>query len=1299
MKTPDRNDDDKMKKRVNNLFSDQPPPAYDSLSEVEAMKARIGELEAQLAGHPAAPAAKRAVSNTDTLPLGLQPPTLPVVAQPAQGGARFETSIQGKITLWAGVTLVLATIILIGYSLINLRNTALENAETEALAVAEAEAVTVKSQIEPALVTADTLAGTLGATKSRSNPVSLTRAQANGILQKVLEENPNFLGTWTLWEPNAFDGLDAEFANTPIHDSTGRFIPYWVRTGPDVIEGLAIEGYETPGIGDFYLVPRQTRQDTVTPPYIYEVQGVDVLMTSLVVPIIENNRFYGVAGVDFRVDFLQQLVDSIELYEGAAQVVLFTSDGTLVAVRNQPELALQPAGTYFTDFEQIQSTLDPAVSVVGQSADGQFLRVFSPISFGESNTTWYVGMSIPLSVVLAPAQQAIMVESIIGLLVLAVALGLLWFITGQVVRPIRDLTAVASAVAAGNLNVSANIKSGDEVGVLSNVFDTMLAQLRDLFTGMEQRVAERTHDIELATEVGRSVAERVGDLAELLEHSVELIRSRYELYYTQIYLLDSAGRNLVLRAGTGEAGQQLLRRGHRLELAANSLNSRAANSRKPVLVGDTETSEGFLPNPLLPLTRSELAVPLVVGDKVVGVLDMQSATPNAFTDANIPAFEVLASQLAVAIQNAALFRETEEARWVVEEQARHLASSGWREFLNAMERAETMGYAYSQDEVQPLDKARGESFENVLAIPIEFSGARIGEVQLADVASRQWAAAEVELIKTTIDSILQHVDNLRLLAQAERFRHEAEMVSRRLTAQGWNDYFRTRREVDGFAYREDRVLPIDGGNGHHGETGLRHPLVVREEQIGEVLVAPIAEAEDQEAEELLAAVAEKLSGHIENLRLLEQAEERRVELETVAELSSTASTVLDPDALLQTVVDLTKERFGLYHAHIYLTNDAWQMLILASGAGEVGRTLVAQEHTISMDAERSLVARAARERSPIIVNDVRSQPDFLPNALLPETRAEMAVPMIVGDKVLGVFDVQSATKDGFSAEDSAIYTTLASQVAVALQNARLYVEQAATVTQLRELDRLKSSFLANMSHELRTPLNSILGFTDVMLEGLDGDLTENMDNDLRLIQKNGQHLLHLINDVLDMAKIESGRMNLHPETFKVHSVIDEVVSITSTLASEKNLSLYIDDESNQEIEIYADNTRLRQVLINLVNNSIKFTDKGKISICARAIEGARVLISVTDTGIGIPEDKLEAVFQEFTQVDTSTTRKAGGTGLGLPISRRLVEMHGGRLWAESTGVEGEGSTFYVELPVEARISEVIEKQEREHGDA
>ena len=248
--------------------------------------------------------------------------------------------------------------------------------------------------------------------------------------------------------------------------------------------------------------------------------------------------------------------------------------------------------------------------------------------------------------------------------------------------------------------------------------------------------------------------------------------------------------------------------------------------------------------------------------------------------------------------------------------------------------------------------------------------------------------------------------------------------------------------------------------------------------------------------------------------------------------------------------------------------------------------------------------------------------------------------------------------------------------------------------ELQELDRLKSTFLANMSHELRTPLNSILGFADVILEELDGPLTKNMTNDLQLIQKNGQHLLHLINDVLDMAKITAGRMNLSLERFKIQEMFEEVMSITSPLAVKKGLPLSVERDSDKKVEVNADRTRIKQVMINVLNNAVKFTEKGRIRIRAQR-QGDNVLIRVRDKGIGIPPDRLEAVFQEFTQVDSSTTRKTGGTGLGLPISRRLIEMHGGRMWAESTGVAGEGTTLFIELPLEAKFAEPVEPVERQ----
>lgn len=1015
--------------------------------------------------------------------------------------------------------------------------------------------------------------------------------------------------------------------------------------------------------------------------------------------------------------------------------------------------------------------------------------------------------------------------TIVALVVILIAYFLARFITD----PIIHLNAVAIQIASGDLTAEANVETRDEIGRLAATFNNMTSQLRSLFGSLEQRVLDRTHDLELASEVGRTITEKIANLDELLTTAVEMIRTRFGLYYTQVYLTDPSGQTLVLRAGTGEVGEKLLNRKHHLSIDSSSLNGQTVLAKKPIIVADTLQSPSFKPNPLLSNTRSEMVVPLIAGGRVIGVLDMQSERPDALNETNLSAFTTLAAQLAIAIQNAALLQQAEEARSEVEAQIRQRTEEGWQDLLDAVSYEQKFGFAYDQNNVIRLngDESSAASQES-LTSPLTVMGAKLGVIKVASQQDRGWTPEDAEIVHAAATQLAQHIENLRLLAQAKRYQVQAEQAVRRLTWEGWDTYLRTNgKEETGYSYDLNRVQPLSANGNHHIDPSLQHSLIIGDEPIGQLeLDLPTP---SEESIEIISAVAEQLSGHIENLRLLEQTQQRSSELEeaqsfldsvvehlptmlfvkdaedlsfvrwnkaaenltghrrevligkndydffskeeadfftsidrqvlssgelldipeeqiatmhqgtrymhtrkvpilgadgkskyllglaediterkkseeiitrraqeleTVAKVSTTASNVLDPEKLLQSVVDLTKERFGLYHAHIYLINPEENALVLTAGAGEIGKQMLSEGWSIPVDHELSIIADAYRRHQSVVANDVvhDKESTFLSNRLLPDTRSEMALPLIVGDRVLGVFDVQSEIVNYFTEENVNIYTILASQVAVALQNARLYVEQAATVTQLRELDRLKSSFLANMSHELRTPLNSILGFTDVILEGMDGPLTENMDNDLRLVQKNGQHLLHLINDVLDMAKIEAGRMNLNPEVFKVHEVFAEVTSITSTLASEKSLSLSIECDSDQNVEIYADRTRLRQVMINLVNNSIKFTDHGQIALNVSPMEGARVRISVRDTGMGIPPEKLESIFQEFTQVDSSTTRKAGGTGLGLPISRRLVEMHGGRLWAESTGNSGEGSTFYVELPVEARITEVVEKQ-------
>mgnify|MGYP003879136683 CR=1 FL=1 len=243
-----------------------------------------------------------------------------------------------------------------------------------------------------------------------------------------------------------------------------------------------------------------------------------------------------------------------------------------------------------------------------------------------------------------------------------------------------------------------------------------------------------------------------------------------------------------------------------------------------------------------------------------------------------------------------------------------------------------------------------------------------------------------------------------------------------------------------------------------------------------------------------------------------------------------------------------------------------------------------------------------------------------------------------------------------------------------LKTANAQLEEA--MKRALEADRLKSEFLANMSHELRTPLNSIIGFSEVILEGIDGPLTETQEMDLTAVHEAGKHLLCLINDILDLAKIEAGRMELHREKIDLNEIISLVLSTASALVRDKEVALVSEVETDLP-PLFADPQRVRQILLNLVSNAIKFTNKGSVTVRAET-DDENVTISVTDTGIGIRAEDIPIIFEEFRQVDGSTTRRYGGTGLGLPISKRLVELHGGQMWVESE--VGTGSTFSFTLP-------------------
>ena len=292
-------------------------------------------------------------------------------------------------------------------------------------------------------------------------------------------------------------------------------------------------------------------------------------------------------------------------------------------------------------------------------------------------------------------------------------------------------------------------------------------------------------------------------------------------------------------------------------------------------------------------------------------------------------------------------------------------------------------------------------------------------------------------------------------------------------------------------------------------------------------------------------------------------------------------------------------------------------------------------------------------------------------------RAVLIVPLLGANRIVGALLVRRKTPGEFPKETIDLLQTFAAQSVLAIQNARLFHEIEDKSRQLEVASQHKSQFLANMSHELRTPLNAILGYTELILDDIYGETPEKMRGVLDRIQRNGKHLLGLINDVLDLSKIEAGQLTLALAEYSVKDVVHSVFSAVESLANEKKLALRVEMPKDLPVG-RGDERRLTQVLLNLVGNAIKFTDQGEVAVKASANNGAYTL-AVCDTGPGISTADQAKLFQEFQQADNSITKKKGGTGLGLAISKRIIEMHGGRIWVEST--VGQGSTFSFTLPV------------------
>jgi signal transduction histidine kinase len=436
-------------------------------------------------------------------------------------------------------------------------------------------------------------------------------------------------------------------------------------------------------------------------------------------------------------------------------------------------------------------------------------------------------------------------------------------------------------------------------------------------------------------------------------------------------------------------------------------------------------------------------------------------------------------------------------------------------------------------------------------------------------------------------------------------------------------------------------------------------------------------------ENALEVLAQQLAVALRNVRLFEETEKRARRLELLNRSIDDMNQKLFQPELLDVVATALTDNLGFAAAQVWLLEATDGALWRRSG-----HHLTRNPPPMPARVERGMseIGQVAELRVPIVTNDPANhrQVGLSPWMAEEGIQAFAGFPLVVGDQLLGVLAVYH--RRPLDRNTIELLTLFAQHAATAIQEAHLFhlaTEQTGRLTALNsELQRAnqhKAEFLANMSHELRTPLNSILGFSQLLLEGDGGELTKDQQQDVEIIAQNGRHLLSLINDLLDISKLEAGKAQLHRGEVEVESLISECVESVSSLAKTKKLELSV--SVGEDVgRAFADGPKLKQILLNLLGNAIKFTETGSVRINAER-RGAELCISVRDTGIGVPPEDAERIFESFQQGKSGISGKYQGTGLGLAISRRLVEMHGGRIWVKSS--PGQGSTFSFTIPQRA----------------
>ena len=383
------------------------------------------------------------------------------------------TSLKLKLGLVIGISTVLITTILIAYTTKSARDEAIKAARENAMATAHDYAGQIKAEIEDGLTASRVLAQTFAGTKADTNALSLSREGAHAILREVLKQNESFYGTFTSWEPNAFDGQDTAYANIDAaHDSTGRFIPYWFKDGEKILFETVL-GYDKDA---YYIIPRDTKKEVVIDPVTYTVAGERVSLITIVAPVLNQDKFYGLTGVDIATDWMQQMVKSARLYEGMAEINVISHNGTIAATTLNDTLLGKQLLDIFPQYNEQATALKRGAD--GHVLNSEYLKAYAPVQLGTSSTPWQVSIRIPADYILADANAQMWQMIFISISLLVLALSTILFVVQRLVKPLDAMVKVTERVAQGDLNQQ-EIKAGrDEVGQMNKAFGILLNGLR-----------------------------------------------------------------------------------------------------------------------------------------------------------------------------------------------------------------------------------------------------------------------------------------------------------------------------------------------------------------------------------------------------------------------------------------------------------------------------------------------------------------------------------------------------------------------------------------------------------------------------------------------------------------------------------------------------------------------------------------------------------------------------------------------------------------------------------------------------